>query len=360
MDTFISSLSITVSLTPLRILVVRRDNIGDLLCTTALLHGIRRQYPDAYLAVLVSSYNQDVLEGNPDVSEVFVFLKRQQKDHGYGLIGLLWNRWKLKRHLRSLRFDHVILANGGWKYIRDIKGKSVIGFQEKGSLPDQQPDVIVPLPDGRRTHEVKKMALLGNAIGVPESLTLSRLHAYPANDAVATRRKQLKDAGYSETKRTIGIHISSRRAHQRWTVDGFAGLMKALSAEQPTQFLLFWSPGKEDDPLHPGDDEKAAALIEKTAVTTVFPCETNRVRDLIAALSLCDFVVCSDGGAMHAAAALGKPLLCFFGNGNPVEWGPWGVPHIALQPQTRNVPDLSVEDTLAAWRELVALTQLTA
>ena len=56
-----------------RILVIRRDNIGDLLCTTPLLHGLRRQFPQAYIAVL---------DGNPDVDEVFVFLKRQQKKIG--------------------------------------------------------------------------------------------------------------------------------------------------------------------------------------------------------------------------------------------------------------------------------------
>lgn len=40
-----------------KILVVRRDNIGDLICTTPLLHAIRLRYPSAYVAVLMSSYN---------------------------------------------------------------------------------------------------------------------------------------------------------------------------------------------------------------------------------------------------------------------------------------------------------------
>jgi len=57
-----------------KILVVRRDNIGDLVCTTPLLHGLRKKYPEAYIAVLASSYNVQVLDRNPDVDEVFVFL----------------------------------------------------------------------------------------------------------------------------------------------------------------------------------------------------------------------------------------------------------------------------------------------
>ena len=36
----------------MRILVVRRDNIGDLVCTTPLFAALRRQYPQAWLGAL--------------------------------------------------------------------------------------------------------------------------------------------------------------------------------------------------------------------------------------------------------------------------------------------------------------------
>lgn len=41
----------------MKILIIRRDNIGDLICTTPLFEAIRQHYPDAYLAALVNSYN---------------------------------------------------------------------------------------------------------------------------------------------------------------------------------------------------------------------------------------------------------------------------------------------------------------
>ena len=53
-----------------RILVIRRDNIGDLACTTPLLRALRSQLPDAYLAALVTQYNAAVLAGNPDLDAV--------------------------------------------------------------------------------------------------------------------------------------------------------------------------------------------------------------------------------------------------------------------------------------------------
>ncbi|MCC6786039.1 MAG: glycosyl transferase, partial [Planctomycetes bacterium] len=62
--------------------------------------------------------------------------------------------------------------------------------------------------------------------------------------------------------------------------------------------------------------------------------------------------VCSDGGAMHVAAALGKPIVCFFGNSDATLWRPWGVPHALLQPASRDVADVGVDQALAAFDSL--------
>ena len=55
---------------------------------------------------------------------------------------------------------------------------------------------------------------------------------------------------------------------------------------------------------------------------------------------------------MHIAAALGKPILCFFGDSDAARWHPWGVPYRLLQPESRDVTDISVAAALQAFREL--------
>jgi len=57
---------------------------------------------------------------------------------------------------------------------------------------------------------------------------------------------------------------------------------------------------------------------------------------------------------MHIAAALGKPILCFFGNSGATRWRPWGVPHVLLQPPSMNAADVSVEDAYAAYERLLS------
>ena len=54
-----------------RILVIRRDNIGDLVCTLPLFRALRRQLPEAHLAALVTSYTAAVLDGNPDLDAIY-------------------------------------------------------------------------------------------------------------------------------------------------------------------------------------------------------------------------------------------------------------------------------------------------
>ena len=54
----------------MKILIIRRDNIGDLICTTPLFEAIRRQYPQAYIAALVNSYNAPAIHGNPHLDAI--------------------------------------------------------------------------------------------------------------------------------------------------------------------------------------------------------------------------------------------------------------------------------------------------
>jgi hypothetical protein len=96
-----------------------------------------------------------------------------------------------------------------------------------------------------------------------------------------------------------------------------------------------------------GDDGKAEAFLGLSAGLPVHPVPTGRLEELIGALSLCDLMICSDGGAMHLAAALGKPIVALFGDSDPSHWGPWKTPHTVLQKPQREVTEISVDEVEA-------------
>jgi ADP-heptose:LPS heptosyltransferase len=152
---------------------------------------------------------------------------------------------------------------------------------------------------------------------------------------------------------TIGIHISARKPSQRWSETAFIRLMQKLQQVYPCQFLLFWAPGDESNTQHPGDNQKAQRILKEASNVAVFPLETQQLRELIAGINLCDYFICSDGGAMHIAAGLAKPTVCFFGKSNPQQWHPWETPYQLLQPESQQVYDISPDDVLAAFKRLV-------
>jgi heptosyltransferase-3 len=151
------------------------------------------------------------------------------------------------------------------------------------------------------------------------------------------------------------VHISARRPAQRWPAERFCELIARLRDAHGARCMLLWAPGPSDHPQHPGDDEKSArirALLGSDARTVFYPTTTLPV--LVGALAACDCAVLPDGGAMHLAAALGKPVVALFGD-SPVErWRPWGVPHRVLRPESRDVRDITVEEIERAYASLAA------
>jgi ADP-heptose:LPS heptosyltransferase len=64
-------------------------------------------------------------------------------------------------------------------------------------------------------------------------------------------------------------------------------------------------------------------------------------------------VICSDGGAMHVAAGLGKPIVCLFGQSVAARWHPWGPAYELLQMPSRQVSDISVNAVARAYATLL-------
>ena len=339
-----------------KILLIRRDNIGDLVCTTPALAALRQHYPDTQIGALVNSYNAEVLRGNPNVDHVFVY---QKLKHAGGLanrIKALVQRLRLIVQLRRWRPDVTILAKSsydrhGLNFARQIGAKNVIGF-----VPDDLsqarglPDMKLRTPEFTDVHEVEAINGLLKPLGIEDAI--GPLEIYPDAGVIVQLQKGLPAA----IKR-VALHISAREAERRWGTDNFIALTKHILATQPkSQILLFWSPGKADDPHHPGDDEAAAQLIQSVQSDRLIPMPTQNLTELIAALSLCDLFIGTDGGALHLAVGLNKPCLALFENlpSKLKHWYPWRVPCRVVHGVRADVASIGLEQVAAALAALEA------
>lgn len=338
-----------------KFLVVRTDNIGDLVCTTPVFRVLRKHYPEAYIAAFVNSYNAPVLENNPDINAVYAYTKGK---HSTNALLSHWRRLRLIVKLRRQHFDYAILAGAGLrekgvKFARLIGAKHIIGYTDLDKPLSQFVDMPIAYVQNQAGHEVENTFRLLSALGIHEQPPALRLVPNPALVETINTQMAQQFPAYTNVA-PIGVHISARKPSNRWPEAYFIELIQALWSKYQLPIMLFWSPGAESNVMHPGDDEKAARILAAVTGIPIFACVTKALPELIAGLALPRAVICSDGGAMHVAAGLGKPIVCFFGNSVVKSWHPWGVKHVVLQPASLDAADVSVGEALSAYESLMA------
>lgn len=297
---------------PARILVIRRDNIGDLLLTTPMISALRARYPQARLELLANSYNAPVLAGNPDIDTVHAYTKAKHSD--VGKLAAVWAELRLFLRLRRRRFDLIIHANPmphrrTARLVRFLKAGAALGVV---AVDDHTHPYTLPVLEAALDgpHHARRVMSLLRPLGIDDDAgAMTLVSSATVDDA-------------------IGIHLSSRRPCNRWPLDSYTTLIRELLA-RGQRVRVFWAPGKRDNASHPGDDDMADALRQTIGAQLEFH-PTHTLTALIDGVASCRAFVCCDGGTLHIAAALGKPMVALFGCTDAAIWGPWAVAHRTL------------------------------
>ena len=357
-----------------KILIIRRDNIGDLICTTPLIASIRQNYPDAWVGALVNDYNAQVLNDHPDLNEVFVYTKLKHRRPGEFALAVVWRTWSMVRRLKAMRLDTVVIASSNaqksaLKYALWVKPKQICAYNndlfKSYTVLNQQKTV-----EGWGVSQFKSqgntgaeiwaldayLGTQGNEVTIIHRLaSLLDIHSEPGPlkmvaGASAVGRVSKYFRQQDPTRYRVVIHISGRHPSRRWPVEHWQQFLSLANSVVKAEWVLLWAPGSASEPGHPGDDEKADRLINfaKFSEIPLTPVPTRRLDELIGAMAHADAVVCTDGGAMHVAAAQNKPMVVMFGQTSTERWHPWQVPQTLLQADSREVKDIPPEQTLQA------------
>lgn len=335
-----------------KILFIRRDNIGDLICTTPAIHAVREKYPDAKIGILVNTYNADAVRNDPDIDEVYVYEKAKHAPEKNKL-AVWWSNLKVLRGIRKEGYD-VAIGCGSYsprleRYTGLTKAKTRIGYIKAGAKPKKYNKPL--LEAAGHHHEVRKTFDLLQPIGIEGEPPCMSIFPDPAE--VQRVKEFINNSAVIKGGPLVALHISSRRPENRWPVEKFIELGNLINHAGTANIMLLWSPGSEKNVYHPGDDEKAEDMIKKMTPAPI-AYRTTRLKGLIAALSLSDIAVCCDGGAMHIGAALGKPVVAIWGSTNTERWRPWGVRHRVLLTESKRAEDVRAEDVLAALNDMLS------
>lgn len=339
----------------MKILVIRRDNIGDLVCTTPMIAALRENYPAAQIYALVNDYNLDILDQHPLLDGVFSYTKLKHRKAGVSALQVVLRKIRTYWALRREHFDYAIVAGSGYsknavRLAKAAKPRHVISFVSDGVAFDPVVDLPVPFKhEYVLRHETECLAELLRPLGISKAPGVLQLPAVTVPPVLAQR--------FANNRRpVIALHISAREASRVWGVENFCQLISSL-LQQEVELLLLWAPGSQDDPRHPGDDEKMQQIRQQFAGNgqlTFYP--TTTVKQLMGAFSCADIVVCSDGGGLHVAAGVGARVVGLFEHleKKTRHWYPWQVPHRVLTSGSehewavRHIPVAMVVEAVAA------------
>ncbi|KWE60092.1 glycosyltransferase family 9 protein [Burkholderia sp. MSMB2157WGS] len=302
-----------------RILVIRIDFLGDMLCTTAFLRALKARWPGAELHVVANRYNAAALAGNPNVHAIhtYVYSRQCERNDRPGRMRAFFDRLRLVRRLRRLRFDLVIVPNGGMhrssmQFARQLRAKDCRWHDARTEFDDRKPEHVAQRP---MCHEALSGFRLVPELGDADldGLELS-VHPDPT----------LQEAWHRllgrRTKPRIGLFVSNKAVERRWPADRWRDLGERLAPI--ADVIVFRDPAVG----RAVEDE----VWRDVNARHVAPAS---IAELVAAASLLDMIVSADSAPVHLASALGVPVAALFEDRPEkyLRWHPLGVPHVILR-----------------------------
>ena len=91
----------------LKILLIRNDNIGDLVCTTPAIEAIRKKYPDSKIDIVVNSLNSFVVKNNPFLDRIYIYTKTKHKNKFLDKVIAFLKKGKILYEIKKEKYDIV-------------------------------------------------------------------------------------------------------------------------------------------------------------------------------------------------------------------------------------------------------------
>jgi heptosyltransferase II len=278
-----------------KVLVVQTSFLGDTVLTLPLLSEIRHRFPRAKISLLCSPQAKELLSEHPALDEIIVDDKKKA-DRGW--LGI-WHKAKV---LKAKGFTialcpHKSFRSGLLLFLARIPYR--VGFRQSKSW------FLFHVRVNRRDerHDVDRTLSILEGVGIPLEACRRKLDLPVTNQARQRAGERLGALGVDTSTMLIGFHPGSVWATKRWPGEGFARLMRLLKEKYPCEILLFGGP----------EDAECVANIQRlSGGCGVSLVDRITLRDLPAALGMCNVLVTNDSGPMHIAVARGVPVAAIF------------------------------------------------
>lgn len=295
---------------PESICVFRLSSLGDIVLTTVLLRRLRRQYPQAYIVMVVAEQYYEAVRFNIHCSAIVTVHTKN------GLKGLLEARRKILAFTQGKKFDVVIDLH---KNIRTALLKFSLG------------KTYYSIDKFRK----QKLELVHRKIGKGQEIihiveryfkAVDDLHLTPDNEGAEIwtltdfEHKEYRAFREKTTDIRIAIAPGARHFTKRYPAHKYVEALNALHQLFPKAYFELYGGNEEKELCH--DIETALPFVVENYAGKLSLLES------VEQLNHCSLMISNDSGLMHIAAARGIPVVAIFGS-TVQEFGfiPYAVPY---------------------------------
>jgi ADP-heptose:LPS heptosyltransferase len=277
-----------------RVLVVRADNLGDVVLTSPAIRALRKAAPRAEVDLLVSPAGAQVAAMVPGVSEVLVVSTSWQQAGvpPRPADELAGEERELVDRLRARDYDAMVVftshSQSPWvaAHVGMLAGIPVRAGHSVEFAGAVATHWVTPPPPGG--HQVDRCLHLLAALGVPPAGVGLELAIPPLDRPLPHPCVVLAPGGSCPSK--------------RYPPARFAAVARLL-ADAGLAVLVTGSPREA---------ELVAEVVARAAHPGVTPLGDIGVPQLAATVAAADLVLCNNSGCLHLADAAGTPVVCTY------------------------------------------------
>jgi ADP-heptose:LPS heptosyltransferase len=282
-----------------KIAIIRRNGLGDLLCTYPLIHYLKKIYPCCHITLFVDYTNAPLADYLDGIDKLVTIPK------GNKYIQTIWTAVKHRF------FGYDIAISGKTSPMRLMNIFLFVLGAKKRVAPrsGKWEDFLISDPiDPLSSTDHQALKTLKMLFPSIESIPPD---CFPKVYSINRKNHTLD---IPKDKLILLVSASTTRFSNRMDVDKYATLINYVTKRFPFQPLIL---------SMQEDADRAYALQEKIIGknSLVFP---RSFETFMVALSSADFFLIGDSGVGHIAAAMKKPLVAWFGESHPNEWAPLG------------------------------------
>ncbi len=313
----------------MKVLVIKRDKLGDLLLTTPLLARLKAGLPQAETHLLANDYNAWVVADNPHLDRVWVY--RRVRHAGRVSPAAAWHWIWQRLALRRERYDWVIVANGDESPRAIRRGLSLGGARTVARCADalKYRGLTDPLPPDSASHEIDRLLAMLEPLGVSSSSEkIFPIYKLPQESSTFALH-WLAARGLLPGKYAV-LGLSARRPKKQPTTAQVLAWCAHLKQRWDLDTIFMWTPGTSDDPRYPGDDDVAQPVLEAVSrgdAPHIHPFR-GPIPEALGLIWGARSSIFPDSGLMHFAAASPGGVLGLFAEAEvspaPAQWAPRG------------------------------------